>query len=621
MPSSLTPNSASSSTCSDICWFFEQVFGDGAGTVLLAEAPNGHYTETGSYGHGGKGWHPRTFRWPQQSRQMMEFVIEFSPTSDVYVLPSLRSRSNPARKGSSLRSGFVRLELDQPDANAMRRLATILSKGSFLVRSGRPKNLHVYLTLNGLHEPLLVERASKAVANYLGGDKWVENAFLRVPATLNHKGRAQGSQSWPVTLEVPSGARKLPWTPIALIAAVGGEVRDSEEQRCRNRGAGRPVDPVEPSDVPDDLPLEIRSHLGDWTRAKDRSGHLHRLVAQLLKEGYDDDEIVAVARLDEQAQDKWPYEETLRREIQRSIEKLRIGDWVDEHVHGIRCHFREHYRSTHTQATDTKLMDALLKIAGQAHKVTFDASIRVLAEMAGISTATVPKGLSRLSDAGYLARCKPSQRKSGNAARYRVTLPQDKVDTHEHRGVGGACTHRNGEYVSTLSILDPADDVWRYKGLGCCRPTYEVLLNGPLTLEDLVTISCRSDRTITRHLKKLSIYGLTERKSNGQWVAFERPLDEVAVELGTKGVGERQSERHRLEREAYSHYLLHRERVAEKWQNELLESGYVWGQGSQSGMLLAPPSGNRWAEVAGRRWRQRHVVAEVGYTSPVSCQL
>ena len=342
--------------------------------------------------------------------------------------------------------------------------------------------------------------------------------------------------------------------------------------------------------MPDDLPQEILDLLGGWEKTKgrqDRSAHLHRLIARLVRMGYSDGEVMAVALLDEQAQDKWEDEDDLRREIQRSIEKIRSNDEIEQQICSVRRRFLESYTPGRTLATDRKLMDALIKIARQAHQIVFDASIRRLAGMAGLSTPTVQEALRRLIRAGYVRRLRPrrsrNQSNSRNAYRYKLKTPQDISDTNEHRGGG----YIDSEYVSTLSTLDPSHDVWRHQGLACCRPTYEELLNGITDTTELESITGKTCRTVKRHLEKLTTYGLADQKPNGQWVAFERSLDDVAKELGTFGTGDRQSDQFKLDRAAFAAYLDHQKSSEEQQIQELLDLGYKWG-GPNNAVLMHP---------------------------------
>jgi hypothetical protein len=597
--------------------YFDRLFGSRRGIVCFVVAPSGEYTRRGTYNHGDN-WIERQYSWPECRELLIDRAVRCRKSSDVYVRVTLRRNPNPAKVGSSLGSDYCWADVDYIDDDVMGRLSRISSEGSFLVHSGRPGHLHVYLKMDRVYGGDVIDQANQELALYLGADsKWRENTALRVPGTLNHKGRAAGTESCPVTLEMPVEAPCAPWKPEELIAVMRDVGPRSGSRAPRQRKPRPPqtprkaISPVEPAPLPDDLPQEILDLLGGWEKTKgrqDRSAHLHRLIALLVRKGYSDGEVMAVALLDEQAQDKWEDEDDLRREIQRSIDVLRLGDEIDEGIRRIRQEFRRNYRSTRTLATDTKLVDALLKIAERTHKLEFDVSIRGLAESASVSTGTVQTALGRLVHAGFVVRCRQkgscNQPKSRQASRYRLQVPEDIVDTHIHRG-GGGNDHIETECVSTLPILDPAHDAWRHRGLACCRPTFEALMSGVTDPGDLATDTGRTTRTIKRHLSKLSIYGLTERKQNGAWVAFERPLDDVAKEVGTNGIGERQAERHRFERDVHKQHLQHVRDLERETEDELIEAGFVWGVGRYEGILMRPPGRSRWAEVVGRRWRQR----------------
>jgi hypothetical protein len=169
---------------------------------------------------------------------MIDFVLKSAQRHDVYVIPNLRS-ARRATKGSCLGSEHCWVDIDNVTERTMRRLKVVLGQGSFMVHSGR--GLHVYVFLDDLYGPAIIENLNKQLVSYLGGDsKWAENPLLRLPGSMNHKGRAAGRSSYPVTIEDAADSAIPPWSPSALQELLGpcqpspSKPRRSEGPRARS---------------------------------------------------------------------------------------------------------------------------------------------------------------------------------------------------------------------------------------------------------------------------------------------------------------------------------------------------------------------------------------------------
>ena len=182
------------------------------------------------------------------------------------------------------------------------------------------------------------QRLDQQLANFIGGDsKFRDNSLLRPPGTLNHKGRAKGENSYPVIL-CDDEYDIDPWHPAALsevlgplpshpTKAKGGKSKKRISGKTRRRRTPE-VTPVEAEPLPQHLPDEITRlvHLASKKASKvdrSRSGQLYGLVFAAMAHGYSDGQIMAIGRLSEPGQEKWPNPHDLQVAVQRCIDKLR----------------------------------------------------------------------------------------------------------------------------------------------------------------------------------------------------------------------------------------------------------------------------------------------------------
>jgi hypothetical protein len=324
--------------------FLDRLFGTRLGIIAAAYGIDGHLTTTGSYTFDGK-WKPVFFDWPADRQKFIKSAVHrLGPDYDVYLIPNLRS-DRTAKVEFGLESEYIWADIDKVTDDTWKRLGAVLSQGSFLVRSGGAGHLHAYLRLDGLYPREVYEELNQRFAGYIGGDpKFRDNSLLRLPGTLNHKGRAAGGESLPVVLEDVTDSDIPPWSPEALSELLGplagkrttstagksSKTNGTNVTRGRktSKGSVAPIVPVDVEPLPDDPPGEVRrllrstnarGKLGDQSR----SAHLHRLIGVCMAYGYRDGQIMGLAMSQMAAEQKWPNEALRSREIQRSIDKLR----------------------------------------------------------------------------------------------------------------------------------------------------------------------------------------------------------------------------------------------------------------------------------------------------------
>jgi len=615
--------------------FIDAIFGIRCGTVILAQGIGGRFTPSGSYRFNGALRHC-PFAWPGDREAIVIWILKHRHLDDVYVIPNRRNAPN-AKAEHGKHGRYVWADLDVVNQNTLKLLTPLLSRGSLVVESGGGRGgLHVYLRLDGWYPRSVFQVLNQQLANYLSGDsKFRDNSLLRVPGTLNHKGRAEGGVSRPVILRNES-YEVSPWAPEALTAVLGPLPHKSGakgHQRSQNPVAGWPkirhqsiaLVPIE--EVTEKLPEDVIRCLDfSWTRHEhgdqSRSGQLHALVARTMSHGYRDGQIMWVADQSQPARDKWPNWKSRHAEIQRCISKLR-----PEHLHaGITCeeagctngHFRcgevldtiynvfsEHYRPGRSLPTDGKIMDALLRIALKIDDLGLNISVRELAVLAGISRGTAQAGLRRLVNAEYLHKVEtqtgdyknPGGRHILNRAnRYVLSCPGAEVMTSIHKNAeGGVNSNPN-----VFEMLDPTHDVWHFNGLQRARPTLRALAIGYSNPYDIADYRNITPNTAREHLRALAKAGLVEQRlDTGEWTVHPRQLDEVAEVVGTLGRGAKRRVRYQAESQRNIEQLAFRksERERLRWEmenrdfEERIAAGWFWA--GPHHCVLVPPSSLR----------------------------
>jgi len=567
--------------------FIDAIFGIHSGTVILAQGIDGRLTPNGSYRFNGTLRHC-PFAWPGDREAIVIWILKHRRLDDVYVIPNRRDAPN-AKAEHGKHGRYVWADLDVVTENTLKLMTPLLSRGSLVVESGGGRGgLHVYLRLDAWYPRNVFQVLNQQLANYLSGDsKFRDNSLLRVPGTLNHKGRAEGGVSRPVILRNES-YEAPPWAPEALSAVLGPlpyKSRAKGHTRSQNPVAGRPkirhqsiaLAPIE--EVTEELPEDVIQCL-DYGRTRQehgdqsRSGKLYALIATMMTHGYNNGQIMGVALRSEPGQDKWPASEDLAYQIQRCITKLRpdhhhvgqtcsearclsnVPHYIQSEASRISQHFRGYYKSSRTLQSDTKIIDACLRRARMVHSLEMDMSQRDLALWAGVTRNTANASLNRLIAAHYVERVldgngKPVRAGKGplisRAFRYRIKYPDVEVEPHNHKEINNARVD-NGLCGST-PILDESSDIWRYQGLGSTRRTYEALLDGLQTSRVIAEMLGFQDQTVRKHLKKLENSGLARHSSNGEsWFALERSPETISDELGTRGRGLQHADRNNWDR-------------------------------------------------------------------------
>lgn len=193
------------------------------------------------------------------------------------------------------------------------------------------------------------------------------------------------------------------------------------------------------------------------------------------------------------------------------------------------------------------VIQTLLSIASMAKSLEFTASVRQMAEMAGLSERATMKALRVLQPDWIELKERGHGR---TASLWKLQPPRDDTNrTHTPLQM-----RVNGVESTLLS-----HDAFRHLGLGknaawiCSNLTAD---RGS-TVKELSDALAPSEATIRRQLKRLEEVGLA-RQSDRYWFRLERDLDDVARDLGTLGTGERHVLRNQLQREGYRAHVLRR---------------------------------------------------------------
>ena len=218
--------------------------------------------------------------------------------------------------------------------------------------------------------------------------------------------------------------------------------------------------------------------------------------------------------------------------------------------------------------TDRAVLDAVCLLVLNHNVNPVGASVRMVADRAGIGASTAQRALVRLSRPDstgrtWLAAVEAAEGR--NAATWQLLDAITEGSEPDIGGSVGACT--GGTQGNPPPAVPPRlgmdlavelqakldhqrSDVWTPRGgLGHhTARTHAALMSRPRTLLELTWLTGYGVRTVLRHVRRLVALRLVE--VDGTTVAAtERALDEVARELGVEGTGAARRLRHTVERE------------------------------------------------------------------------
>lgn len=198
-----------------------------------------------------------------------------------------------------------------------------------------------------------------------------------------------------------------------------------------------------------------------------------------------------------------------------------------------------------TGAYNRVVLLAHLDTAYSAGKPHYSASVRQLAEAAGVNHKTASKATARLIDAGRLSVLRPGV--GDCATEYQVNLLR----------IGDTTRSTNCEVVYQLRNK-PGDDLWRRAGLS--KAAFEVWGALPGTVAELAAKTGRNRATVHRKLKNMAgvvdtvtgeLIPLVEQDGKTWRAAEGADLEAAARALGVHGMGEREHKKHEEQRRAH----------------------------------------------------------------------
>ncbi len=166
------------------------MWADAVGVVALAHGRP--VVRNGRYRH--DGFTPEWFAWPDEADQWARRCIALAALGlDVWTSPMLRSdRRRVKANGAGGRWAWA--DVDGPMTPERAAVLELLGDDVRVVASGTGH--HVYVRLDGWHQPEVVEEANMALRDALDADaKWSNESLLRPPGTFNQKPKVRQGEA------------------------------------------------------------------------------------------------------------------------------------------------------------------------------------------------------------------------------------------------------------------------------------------------------------------------------------------------------------------------------------------------------------------------------------------
>jgi DNA-binding transcriptional ArsR family regulator len=211
-------------------------------------------------------------------------------------------------------------------------------------------------------------------------------------------------------------------------------------------------------------------------------------------------------------------------------------------------------------------LDAHFAIAERVGML-YTASVRDIAELAGVSIDSVQRAHRLLRREGWLRLEHGAPRHERKAAQWRLTAPTAEATTADalsRQSIPGGVTFpvhsllsspEENECTRSVTAAGRAGqvhDLWRAGGLGPKAGAVYAAL--PRTVGDLSRLLGIRRRSVYRHVARLRAHGLA-KVVDGVWQKGEASLDVVAVEIGAAGLAEAQRKEHKRQRDRFDDQL------------------------------------------------------------------
>jgi len=439
-----------------------------------------------------------------------------------------------------------------------------------LASGGSDHRRHLWVVLGDLPADLRTQLVGAVRA--LGLDPRAGGSPIRPPLTPHRSG--------------PVSTLLAPLTPAQAVSVLAGPgcgpdraqlLADALPDPMHQPLPARPHAPTTPHARLPDRTRYLLDHRD--LRYSTRSEQLRAVLVSLANAGWDQTaavDLVLAHRVAERAHSKRDPRGWVAEQYQRALSWVAahppVGDLVDTRVELARC--RSAAASWVWQrglgsapATLARVLGAVLDVAADAGTLRPSVSVRQLAERAGVGRSAAERALGVLCSQRVLVRVR---RASGtDAATY-------QIDTHHQVLSLGGDRQRDTKpdtppAVSSVpqTVTPPCDprrwlpdhDGWRHGGLGgsALRVAQHLDPDTPLTARQIAARCGLSRSWLLVLLRRLAAAGLVERTDAG-WLPAppetrSQALERAAERYGTAGTGERQRERHAVDRASWDRLL------------------------------------------------------------------
>jgi len=203
-----------------------------------------------------------------------------------------------------------------------------------------------------------------------------------------------------------------------------------------------------------------------------------------------------------------------------------------------------------TGAIDQLVFLAHAHIAYKAGRLTFAASCRDLAELAGISHMTATRATWRLCKSGLLVPERKAVADSANVFQLgNLDITLHSLSSSTVRKCNTTSNH----------------DVFRHRGLGkSAAQIWQVVQDQPASIDEIAEQTGRHVKTIERAIERMSklvdlltgeLLPMIGGDASETYYALPVDLDRIAHALGTAGAGERQRKEHARDRRLHARSL------------------------------------------------------------------
>lgn len=192
-----------------------------------------------------------------------------------------------------------------------------------------------------------------------------------------------------------------------------------------------------------------------------------------------------------------------------------------------------------TGPADRSVLIAMHKMATKANKLTLSASVREVAETAGVGTATASRALRRLQAQGWLTKVADADKPAAKARVYLLQYPRARS---------------RETWVNVPSRSDSGSDTWRMLGRTAAH-VYDALAHDPRSAREIAQITGRGLATVRSKLLSLERDGLAKRDDSGSWLLGDTEWCGLAAAYGQAGRADAVRARYTRERVNYREYF------------------------------------------------------------------